>query len=155
MHSKFKLSTLLLVSFLFLAGCGSTTTIAPDLLVSPKYSKAVVKNSLTVKSIVNPKLNRYALVEESVKETVETALAHSNMFGKDTSHPYKLIITTPYFSQAQMSFKTFGNKLRVNYKLYNADNKLIVDESIYTIAGSDEYFFSGEKRSRRARAVRE
>ena len=48
---------------------------------------------------------------------------------------------------------SFEGKLEVSYIVYDEKNNKILNKTIYTVAGSDIWYFSGAKRHRRARAV--
>jgi len=142
----------LLLSVLFLGGCAGTT-VAPKLLTQPHNKNPIVNKSVVVSYTINQNIDRYEKVEESIKESLDIALNNSNIFRKNGKKHYKLITRTVSFSQSPMSFGMFGNRLKVNYQLYNEGMKLILNKSIFTIAESDEWFFSGLKRAQRARAV--
>lgn len=137
---------------ILMTGCAGTS-VAPDLLNQIHVAKPIVDQTLTIDTVINQEIDRYEMVEESIKESLETALINANIFGKDSSHPYELIINVKLFSQSPMSFGNFGNRLDVNYELYDANKNTIINESIYTIAESDKFIFSGDARARRARAV--
>lgn len=143
---------LALIVMMFLGGCGGTT-VAPNLLKQPHKTKPIINKSINVTSPINHNIDRAEKVEESIKESLELALNNSNIFKQGTKKQYKLVATTQSFSQAPMSFGKFGNKLTVNYQLYSDNGKLLIEKSIFTIAESDKWLFSGIERSERARAV--
>jgi len=143
--------SIILMALVF-GGCTSTT-VAPDLLQQSHYKTHVVNKSAVVTSPVNKGIDRSEKVEESIKESLDIALNSANIFNKSSNEHYTIVATTALFSQSPMSFGKFGNKLNVNYKVYNENMKLIMNESIFTIGESDKWFFSGQKRAERARAV--
>ena len=137
---------------LVLGGC-TTTTVAPSLLTQTHNNTTRINKSVVVTAPINQHIDRSEKVEESIKESLDIALNNANIFKKKTNKHYTIIATTTSFSQSPMSFGKFGNKLNVNYKVYNENMKLIINESIFTIGESDKWFFAGIKRAQRARAV--
>ena len=138
---------------LFTSGCAGPK-IASDLLDHAKHSnKPLINNTVTIDAEINPSINNYERIDESVKESLEIAFIKSNIFGADSSHPYRINVNVMVASQAPMSFGSFEGKLEVNYILFDESNNEILNETIYTEAGSDIWYFSGAKRHRRARAV--
>ena len=154
-QSKLKCLFLLsLVSFiLFVSGCAGPK-IANDLLchVENNY-KPLINNTVTIDVKIHPAINNYEKIDESVKESLEIALINANIFGSDSSHPYRINANIMVASQPPMSFGSFEGKLKINYILFDETNNKIIDETIYTEAGSDKMYFSGAKRHRRARSV--
>jgi hypothetical protein len=154
-QSKLKCLFLLsLVSFiLFVSGCAGPK-IANDLLGhAEKNNTPLINNTVTIDVKINPTINNYEKIDESVKESLEIALINANIFGADSSHPYRINANIMVASQSPMSFGSFEGKLKINYILFDETNNKIIDKTIYTEAGSDKMYFSGAKRHRRARAV--
>jgi len=152
-----KIKYLYLLSFVFIfitvSGCAGPK-IAADLLVkAEKNDKPLVSNAVTIDVKINPAIHNYEKIDESVKESLEIALKNANIFGPDSSHPYKINANVLVASQAAMSFGSFNGKLEINYVLLDENNNKILEKQIYTEAGSDHWYFSGAKRHRRARAV--
>ena len=135
-----------------MGGCTSTT-VAPELLQQPHHQTHVINKSAVVTAPINTHIDRSEKVEESIKESLDIALNNANIFNKNSNEHYTIIATTALFSQSPVGFGMFGNKLNVNYKVYNENMKLLMDESIFTIDQSDKWFFAGGKRAERARAV--
>ena len=52
-----------------------------------------------------------------------------------------------------MSFGSFEGQLEIRYVVHDSNDREILDKTISTVAGSDQWSFSGAKRHRRARAV--
>jgi hypothetical protein len=52
-----------------------------------------------------------------------------------------------------MSFGSFEGKLEIRYVVRDPNDGEMLDKTILTVAGSDEWSFSGAARHRRARAV--
>jgi len=71
----------------------------------------------------------------------------------DSSRVYRIQANVLVASQSAWSFGAFDGKLEINYVLFDENNNKIIDETIYTEAGSDKDYFSGAKRHRRSRAV--
>ncbi|MDA3787346.1 MAG: hypothetical protein PF503_02460, partial [Desulfobacula sp.] len=113
----------------------------------------LIDNSVTIDLKFNPAFNRQYKIEESVKESLEIALIKSNIFGAESSHPYRINVDVIIASMAPMSFGNFGNKLEIHYILFDENNNDIINETIHTVAESDEWYFAGVKRAQRARAV--
>lgn len=154
---KFNMKYLYLLSFALIliltSGCAGPK-IAADLLDHAETNKEpLLKNSVTIDAEINPSINNYEGIDESVKQSLEVALRKSNIFGADSSRSYRINANVRIASQAAMSFGSFEGKLEVHYILFDENNNEIVNEIIYTEAGSDVWYFSGAKRHRRARAV--
>jgi len=137
---------------LLLSGCGAK--VASDLLVKTKrYEKPLVENSVNIEVGINPEINNYEELDEIVKESLNIALKQGNIFGMDKAHPYKINAYIVTASQAAVGFGMFEGTLEINYKVYDDKGNKILQKSINTVAGSDEWFFMASKRHRRARAV--
>lgn len=148
---------LLLISLalasLAITGCAGQK-IAPDLLANVTVSgEPLVKNAVSIDVGINPEINNYEKLDQSVKESMELALANANVFGSDSTQPYRISANILIASQAAWSFGNFNGKLEISYAVFDASDNKIIDEKIYTEAGSDKKLFSGAARHRRARAV--
>lgn len=144
---------LLLILLLALSGCAGPK-IAADLLANARTNeKPVTVNSSVVNVTINPRINNYEKIDESVKESLELALAKANIFGIDSSQPYRIDANILTASQPPMSFGSFEGQLEIQYLVHDPDGSEILDKTIFSVAGSDKMFFSGAKRHRRARAV--
>jgi hypothetical protein len=151
---RMKNTYLLLLMLLFaLSGCAGPK-IAADLLTNTRTNeKPLTNDSSTVNVTINPRINNYEKLDESVKQSLEIALANANIFGVDASKPYRIDANILTASQPPMSFGSFEGKLEIRYMVHGPNDDTILDKTIFTIAGSDKMFFSGAKRHRRARAV--
>ena len=137
--SKLKNTYLLLLISVFILSSCAGPKIAVDLLANAKANeKPLTNNSSLVNVKINPDINNYEKIDESVKESLEIALTNANIFAA---------------SQSPMSFGSFEGKLEIHYIVFDPNDEEILDKTIYTEAGSDKWSFSGAKRSRRARAV--
>lgn len=152
--SKLKnIYVLFIVLVLILSGCAGSK-IAADLLANAKANeKPLTNNSSIVKVKINPSINNYEKIDESVKESLELALANANIFGTDASKPFRIEANILVASQSPMSFGSFEGKLEIQYIVFDPNDEEILDKTIHTEAGSDKWSFSGAARSRRARAV--
>jgi hypothetical protein len=138
---------------LIVSGCAGSK-IAPDLLANVEVnSEPLVSNAAVVAVTINPDINNHEKIDESVKASLGLALQNAKVFGADASRPYRIDANVVQASQAAMSFGSFEGKLKIRYVVSDDGNNKIVDEEIYTVAGSDHMYFSGAKRHRRARAV--
>ena len=151
---KNKLCILLVICvFLLINGCAGPK-VAFDLLTPPtQNADPLLNNAVIIETEVNPRINNYEKMDETLKESLETALKNANIFGTDTLKPYKIKANILVASQAAASFGNFEGKLEVHYSLLDSNDDQILDEKIYTEAGSDEWSLVGAKRHRRARAV--
>jgi hypothetical protein len=148
-----KVYLLLLMLSLALGGCAGPK-IAADLLADARTNeKPMTVNSSVVDVTINPRINNYEKIDESVKQSLEFALAKANIFGIDPSHPYRIDANILTASQPPMSFGSFEGKLEIRYLVHAPGGREILDKTIFTVAGSDKMYFSGAKRHRRARAV--
>ena len=152
--SRMKNTYLYLLMLLFaFTGCAGPK-IATDLLANARINeKPITNNSSIVNVAINPSINNYEKLDESVKQSLEIALTNANIFGADSSKPYKIDANILIASQAPMSFGSFEGQLEIRYLVYDPNDREILDKKIFTVAGSDKMFFSGAKRHRRARAV--
>ncbi len=141
-----------MLSLIFI-GCAGPR-IAVDLLAkTSKNEKPLSDNSSVVNVTINPRINNYERLDESVKQSLDIALENANIFGSDASKHYKIDANILVASQAPMSFGSFEGKLEIRYLVVDPNNKEILDKTIMTEAGSDKFIFSGAARHRRARAV--
>lgn len=154
-QSKLNLLWLLLFAFfvLFVSGCASKP-VAPDLLnLVNSNSEPLIDNTTLISVEIDPSINKIHLIKESVEESLGIALKKANIFGADSSNPYSIKVNIIEASQSPMSFGMFGNRLKVHYVLFGESQKEILNETIYTEAESDQWYFVGIKRARRAYAV--
>ena len=152
--SKLKNTYLLLLISVFILSSCAGPKIAVDLLANAKANeKPLTNNSSLVNVKINPDINNYEKIDESVKESLEIALTNANIFGTDASKPFRIDANILTASQSPMSFGSFEGKLEIHYIVFDPNDEEILDKTIYTEAGSDKWSFSGAKRSRRARAV--
>jgi len=143
---------LLLLVFI-VSGCVEPK-IATDLLTTASPNKQPLTNNSSIINVtINPKINNYEKLDESVKESLEIAFANANIFGADSSSAYRINSNILIASQAPMSFGSFKGKLEIRYVVNEPNGKEILDKTIFTVAGSDKFIFSGGARHRRARAV--
>ena len=149
-----KYTYLLLFMLLFaLSGCAGPK-IAADLLANARTNEApLINNSSVVNVAINPRINNYEKIDESVKQSLDIALAKANIFGTDYSRPYRINANILTASQSPMSFGSFEGKLEIRYVVHDPDDREILDKTISTVAGSDKWFLAAVKRHRRARAI--
>jgi hypothetical protein len=152
MKKSFLTLTVILISIFMLSGCGAK--VAPDLLAKVKVNnEPLVENSSAINVTINPDINNYEELDKTVKESLDIALTNGNLFGTDSSNPYKIDANILIASQSPFSFGSFEGTLEVQYVVHDSNNVKILDKKIFTIAGSDRWSFIGAKRHRRARAV--
>jgi len=137
-----------------LAGCAGPK-IADDLLVKVDVLDApIVDSGYIINSEIDPKINNHERIDSSVKASLVIALKKANIFSGNSSRgTYMINANVEVASQATMSFGSFEGKLQVKYTVYDENKNKVLEKTIYTEAGSDEWFFSGAKRHSRARAV--
>ena len=152
--SRMKNTYLLVLMLLFaISGCAGPK-IAADLLANARTNeKPLTNNSSIVNVEITPRINNYEKLDESVKQSLEIALANANIFGADSSRPYRIDANILTASQSPMSFGSFEGKLEIRYVVHDPNDREILDKTIFTVAGSDKWLFSGAARHRRARAV--
>ena len=148
----------LMIIIIIACGCAGpkkiAINIAPDLLTPAEKNKMpLVNNAVTIAVEINPAINNYELIDESVKESLKMALINTNIFGADPLHYYRIHANIMVASQSAWGFGSFEGKLKINYILFDDTNNKIIDETIYTEAGSDKWVFKGDARHQRARAV--
>ncbi|WP_439133819.1 hypothetical protein [Pseudomaricurvus sp.] len=144
---------LLLMFSVLLTGCAGPK-VAKDLLVNTEVLESPLINSgYSINSDINTRINNHEKLDESLKESLRIAINKANIFEGSGASPYIINANIEVASQAPMSFGNFEGKLQVKYTVYDQRKNKILEKTIYTEAGSDEWFFSGAKRHRRARAV--
>jgi hypothetical protein len=144
---------LLLITLFVSSGCVGPK-IAADLLANAMTNeKSLTNSSSIVNMTINPSINNNEGLDESVKQSLEMALANANIFGADSSRPYTIDSNILKASQSPMSFGSFAGQLEIRYVVHDPKGKEILDKTLLTVAGSDRFIFSGAARHRRARAV--
>ena len=152
--SGMKNTYLLLFMLLFACGGCAGPKIAVDLLANARMSeKPLVNNSSIVNVEINPNINNYEKLDETVKQSLEIALTNANIFGADSSSLYRINANILIASQSPMSFGSFKGKLEIRYVVHDPNDREVLDKTIFTEAGSDKWYFSGAARHRRSRAV--
>lgn len=135
------------------SGCAGPK-IAADLLAEvPRNDAPLVEESARISVGINPDINNGEKLDASVKQSLELALENANIFGFDMNQTYRIEAYIQIASQAAMSFGSFEGKMEIRYRVYDAENNEVMDETVYTEAGSDKFSFYGAKRHRRSRAV--
>ena len=124
--SRMKYTYLLLLMLLFaFSGCAGPK-IAADLLANARTNeKPLTNNSSIVNVEINPRINNYEKLDESVKQSLEIALANANIFGADSSRPYRIDANILTASQAPMSFGSFEGKLEIRYVVHDSNGKYL------------------------------
>ncbi len=138
---------------MFCSSCAGPKIAADLLSFTEKNNSALVGNAVEIDVEINPRINNYEKLDDSVKQSLELALRNANIFGADASRPFKIHANILIASQSAWSFGSFEGKLEINYQLLDESGAKILEETIYTEAGSDKWYFSGAKRHRRSRAV--
>jgi hypothetical protein len=84
--SRMRNTYLLLLMLLFaFSGCAGPK-IAADLLANARTNEKPLTNSSSIVNVkINPRINNYEKLDESVKQSLEIALAKANIFGADSS----------------------------------------------------------------------
>ena len=148
---------LMMIFIIIACGCAGpkiAINIAPDLLApAEKNNMPLVNNAVTITVEIDPAINNYEKIDESVKESLEMALINANIFGADPLHYYRIHANIMEASQAAFSFGSFEGTLKINYILFDDTNNKIIDETIYTEAGTDKWVYLAVTRHQRARAV--
>jgi hypothetical protein len=136
-----------------LGGCAGPK-IAADLLdkVEPNQ-KPICSCSYEIAATIDPRINNYEGIDESVRESLDIALVKSNLFTPDSATKYKIKADILVASEAAMSFGSFNGKLSIRYTVLNSTGRELLNTEIDTEAGSDKWIFYGVARHQRARAV--
>ena len=146
-------NALLIVSLFACSGCVGPK-IAADLLSNTRRSeKPRTQSSSVVNVALNPRINNFERLDQTVKQSLEMALGNANLFGSDSARPYRIDAKILMASQAPMSFGSFGGQLELQYVVHDPDGREILDKVIHTEAGSDKWYFNAAARHRRSRAV--
>ena len=141
---------LILAAFLF-TGCGSR--IAPDILTkTERLDVPLVESGFAITTEIDSNINNAEGIDNSVKESLALALQTANIFGDRTQGAYVIVARVQIASQSPVSIR-FAGKLQVKYTVYDANKNKVLDKTIYTEAGSDQFILLGAKRHTRARAV--
>ncbi len=146
-------SMLLAVTFVF-SGCTLPPKVADDLLAKVTHNQQpLVSESASITVQINPEINNYEKIDASVRTSIELALKNTNIFGANAAHPYRIDANILGASQSRVSFGSFEGTLQIRYSVFDPSNNKVLDQTISTIAGSDEHYLSGAARHRRSRAV--
>ena len=152
MKKSLSILLIILISVLTFSGCGSK--IAPDLLIKVKVNDVpLVENSSNIGVTINQEINNDEELDKTLKESLKIALSTANIFGTNSSKPYKINAYISKASQSPFSFGLFKGTLEIQYVVHNSSNVKIFEKKIFTIAGSDSWSVLGARRHRRARAV--
>lgn len=149
---KYLYALALVFIVIMVSGC-ARPPIATDLLNPAKNNKPLINNAVTIDTEINSSINNYERIDEGVKKSLELALINANIFGEDSSQPFKIMANIIEASQSPLSFGSFPGRLKVDYILLDEASNVVLTEMIYTEAGSDKWYFSGAERSHRSRAV--
>jgi len=149
-----RIENVYLLLLLFIAcGCAGPK-IATDLLVHTNTNeKPLTSSSSSVHVEINPSINNYENLDQSVKQSLRIAITSANIFGTNLSKPYRIDANILEASQSPFSFGSFKGKLEIRYMVYDPNRRKILDKTIFTVAGADKWSFVGARRHRRARAV--
>lgn len=149
-----RINIILSLVFVFLlSGCAGPR-IAEDLLLNTERLAAPkIENGYIINTEINPKINNYEGIDTSVKQSLIIVLKEANIFSGEKSRPYTISANIEIASQSVISFGSFEGKLQIKYTVYDENKNRLLENTIYTEAGSDQWFFVGAKRHRRARAV--
>jgi hypothetical protein len=97
------------------SGCAGPK-IAADLLAKAKTNETPLKEGTYILNVsINPQINNSERIDESVKQSIDIALAKANIFGADTSKPHRIDANIKRASQAPMSFSSFEGRLEIIY----------------------------------------
>jgi hypothetical protein len=136
-----------------LAGCAGPK-IAVDLLDQVKPNpQPICSCSYEVSATIDPKINNDEGIDESVRQSLDIALAKANLFTPGSATKYKIKADVLVASEALVSFGSFDGKLSIRYTVSDSAEHVLLSTEIYTEAGSDKWSFSGAKRHQRSRAV--
>ncbi len=136
-----------------LGGCAGPK-IAADLLdkVVPNQ-EPICSCSYEIAATIDPKINNYEGIDESVREFLDIALTKSKLFTPDSATKYKIKADILVASEPAWSFGSFNGRLSIRYTVLDSSGRELLNTEIYTEAGSDKAYFSGAARHQRARAV--
>lgn len=143
-----------LLTFLIVLSSCAGPKIAVDQLANAKKNEKPLTNSTSIVNVtINPLINNREKLDESVKQSLKIALANANIFGKDSIKSYKIDANISVASQAPASFGNFEGTLEIHYVVHDINDVELLYKKIYTVAGSDKWYFVATKRHRRARAL--
>lgn len=136
-----------------LGGCAGPK-IAADLLgkVEPNQNP-ICSCSYEIAATIDPKINNYEGIDESVRDSLDIALTKSKLFAPDSATKYKIKADILIASESAWSFGSFNGTLSIRYTVLNSSGRELLNTEIYTEAGSDKMYFSGVARHQRSRAV--
>jgi hypothetical protein len=145
---------LLFTLLVVLGGCSAGPKIAVDLLGKAEPNdKPICSCSYEIVATIDPKINNYEGIDQSVRESLDIALTTAKLFTPGAATKYKIKADVLVASQALVSFGSFNGRLGIRYTVLNPSGQELLNKEIHTVAGSDVHYFSGEARHRRARAV--
>ncbi|WP_158930540.1 hypothetical protein [Acidisphaera sp. S103] len=136
-----------------LEGCAGPKIAADQLDKVEPNQNPICSCSYEIAATIDPGINNYEGIDESVRESLDIALAKSKLFTPDSAIKYKIKADVLVASEAAWSFGSFNGKLSIRYTVLNASGQELLKTEIYTEAGSDKAYFSGAARHQRSRAV--
>lgn len=138
---------------LLLSGCLGPK-VASDLLVeTPREPAPLIDNSVRIGVTMNPRINNAERIDAIVQQSLQEALEAANIFTETSAAHYRIYAHISVASQAQFSFGNFDGTLEVHYRVTGPSGNQVLEDIIFTVAGSDKFSFFGGARHRRARAV--
>ena len=137
-----------------LAGCAVPKEIAPDLLGNANPNTTPMTASTYETSVtINPHINNYERIDESVHESLDMALNSAKVFSPQGATKYEIKADILVASESTVSFGSFDNTLEIHYSVTDPSGHEVFNRTISTEAGTDHWTFLGAKRHQRARAV--
>lgn len=155
---KNSFAVLIIISFsMFLSSCAANRAISipvpTGLLNKSSITKPIVENAIIVTVHENPQIQPVYKLEESIQAALKSTLNYSNVFGQDSSKPFKLVVNVLSWHQPSADYGMFVSTMKTHYTLSNENGNIIFEKEIITEACSDRWFFAGSKRSSRAATV--
>jgi hypothetical protein len=143
----------LLVLFPLFASCVGPA-IAEDLLREvERQEQPLAAAAPAIAVSLNPDINNAEGLDASVEQSLTIALDNANLFGEGVGGGYRIDADIVTASMSTMSFGSFEGKFDVHYVVHDASGRKVFDETVKTVAGSDQWSFAGAARHRRSRAV--
>jgi hypothetical protein len=144
---------LLFALSVMLGGCVGPKIAADLLATAAPNDKPICSCSYEIVATINPKINNYEGIDQSVRESLDLALTTAKLFTPGAATKYQIKADVLVASEPAWSFGSFNGTLSIRYTVLGPSGQELLNKEIYTEAGSDKMYFSGAARHQRARAV--
>ena len=155
--TKKVLVSVMLISLGAVTGCATnrhmSIPVSTGLLQKHSVAAPLVDESFEVNVIDNYSVRSPYRLEEALQSALQNALSYSNIFSRNPNKSYEILAKVKSWNQPAADFGMFASEIQVRYQVFDADDNLILDQTISAAGSSDRWSFMGQSRARRAAIV--